>query len=224
MFSWNCRRAALYLASLAYVAAGVNSKPSVAAGAGGVQDSPDRPGRANPEQAGQPNAEPLPTQPSTQPLAEPALTDEDLLKQTREDLALPFHPDQDLLRWYGVRSALESDGLTFAGAWTVDYSRNLHGGITSGDAFRNLLDIRFSLDTKPLLNLTGGLFSIDFQNLAGQNGSNRLTGDIQTFDNADADGRTQIAELWYQQFLFQQHLRVKVGKVDSNSEFSVPGE
>ena len=208
--------------SLILVSAGFKGDMSLAAGVGAVGESPDRPGRATPAEAGQPNIGPVPTQPSTQPLAEPALSDEDLLKQTQQDLALPSHPDRDFLRLYGVRSALESDGINFAGSWTVDYSRNFHGGITSGDAFRNLLDLRLNLDTKPLLNLTGGLFSIDLQNQAGQNGSDRLTGDVQGFDNADADGRTQIAELWYQQLFFQQHLRVKVGKVDSNSEFSVP--
>ena len=39
--------------------------------------------------------------------------------------------------------------------------------------------------------------------------------------NADADGRTQIAELWYQQLFLDQKVRVKVGK-DANSEFAVP--
>ena len=144
-------------------------------------ESPDRPGRATPNQAGQPNVGPVPTQPSTQPL-QPAMTDEDLLKETKAEMALPSHPDQDLLKWYGVRPLLETYGLEFAGAWTVDESVNTHGGIGSGDVFRNLLDMRLSLDTKPLLNLTGGLFSIDFQNQSGRNGSDDLTGDVQGFD------------------------------------------
>ena len=204
------------------VLTGVTGKISRSMAAPGSPESPDRPGRATPDQAGQPNIGPVPTQPSTQPVEAPAMSDDDLLKKTQEVMQLPSHPDRDLLRWYGYRATLESDGISFAGALSLDYSHNAHGGITSGDDFRNLLDLRLSLDTKPLLGLTGGLFSIDFQNQAGGNATERLTGDVQGFDNADADGRTQIAELWYQQLFFEQKLRIKVGKVDSNSEFSVP--
>ena len=97
------------------------------------------------------------------------------------------------------------------------------GGVsTAGDAFRSLLDIRLNYDPRPFLGISGGLFSLDFQNQNGKNGSDRLVGDVQGFDNTDADGRTQIAELWYQQQLLDNRLRIKVGKVDANTEFAAP--
>ena len=98
----------------------------------------------------------------------------------------------------------------------------LQGGLdTHDDATRNLLDLRINVDTKALAHLDGGQFSIDFQNEAGRNGT-ALVGDLQGFDNIDADGRSQISELWYQQKLFDDRLRIKVGKVDANTEFAFP--
>jgi porin len=200
--------------------------PSVVLAAG--PQTPDRPGRPTPEQAGTSGQQVATTQPyqSTSAVAGETGSDADLLRETAKDLnekPPESRPDQEILNWFGLRPKLESEGITFQGTDTADYSKNFRGGIdTSGDAFRNLLDMRFNVDTRALFGMYGGTFSIDFQNQNGQNGSDKLTGDVQGFDNADADGRTQIAELWYQQLLFEDKLRIKVGKVDANSEFAFP--
>lgn len=200
--------------------------------------TPDRPGRATPEKS--PASVEKPAQTSPPPPQAPLTPDrpgrvrvtdvttepdEDFLRDTAGALGVrppAQRPDEWLLRWGGVRPELEAHGITFAGAWTADYSRNFQGGLDSNaDAFRNLFDARFNVDTRAAFGWHGGTFSIDFQNQAGVNGSDKV-GDVQGFDNADADGRTQIAELWYEQLLFDNKLRIKVGKVDANSEFALP--
>jgi porin len=124
---------------------------------------------------------------------------------------------------FGYRSKLENAGVTFDVLLTADYSKNFQGGIdTAGDAFRHLLEATVLLDTSKIFHLSGaGNVFLDFQQQNGTNASLTLTGDTQFFDNIDADGRTQIAQLWYEQKLFNDILRLKVGKVDANSEFSV---
>ena len=126
------------------------------------------------------------------------------------------------MRWFGLRPQAEAHGVNFQGTYTVDFSRATQGINTRTDDFRQLLDTRLNLDTKALLGFYGGTFSVDFQNQNGRNGSAVIAGDVQGFDNADADGRTQVSELWYQQLLLGDKLRVKVGKVDANTEFAFP--
>ena len=46
-------------------------------------------------------------------------------------------------------------------------------------------------------------------------------GDLQVFDKQNSAPFLQVYELWYQQKLFEGKLRLKLGKVDANSEFSV---
>jgi porin len=151
--------------------------------------------------------------------------DNDFLRQTAKqmDVSAPGdHPDREFLNWYGLRTKLIDAGIDFHGNLTLDYSKPLMGGVdTRGSDFRHLLDLRFTLDTQALLGLGGGTFSIDFQNQHGHDGSDRV-GDLQGINNADADGRTQISELWYEQKLFDDFLRVKLGKVDGNTEFGFP--
>jgi porin len=127
---------------------------------------------------------------------------------------------QTLTGWLQPRRALSDKGISFDISLTLDGSKNLRGGIdTAGSAWRNLFEATLTVDTKPLFGLDGGKLFIDFQNQSGQNGSNQLVGDVQHFSNVDADGRTQIAQLWYQQTFADGNLRFKIGKVDANSEF-----
>ncbi|MDB5296090.1 MAG: Carbohydrate-selective porin OprB [Phycisphaerales bacterium] len=173
-----------------------------------AQQTPDRPGRA--------------VATDVDDLA----NDDDLLNATAKDLGVPpptDRLDQRILKWGGLRPALENAGITFEGVFTGDFSKNLRGGIdTRSEASRYLLDLRLNLDTRAAFGLAGGTFSVDFQQQDGRNGSEELTGDVQGFDNADADGRTQIAEVWYEQLLLDNRVRVKIGKVDANSEFALP--
>lgn len=108
------------------------------------------------------------------------------------------------------------------GAVAGDFSHNFRGGREAANIWsRYLLDLRIIVDTKTVFDLPGGTFSINFQNQGGQNGSDQL-GDLQGSVNADADGRLQISEVWYEQLMLDNRLRVKVGKIDANTEFAFP--
>jgi porin len=128
--------------------------------------------------------------------------------------------------WFGQRQRLEDKGIAFDLTYTVDGTKNLKGGLdTEGEAWRRLFEAAITVDTKKLLGLEGGTAYLDFQDAQGPNASDELVGDIQGIDGLDGvpgaphQNRTQLAELWYQQTLFDSKVRVKVGKVDANTEF-----
>ncbi|MGN6505949.1 MAG: carbohydrate porin [Tepidisphaeraceae bacterium] len=217
--------AATFAATLdvrAWAVAAVVAALTGAAGADqpGLADGPAEPHRAGQSTPGVGNG------PSVVPGQTPIPSDANLLNQTAGELGVAApgdRIDEQLLGWFGARSFLADRGLTVDLTVTADYSKNLRGGLdTRGDAFRHLFDARINFDTQPLLNWPGGMFSLDFQNQNGRNGSDLLTGDAQGFDNADADGRTQLSELWYEQRLLNNLLRFKIGKVDANTEFAAP--
>ena len=102
-----------------------------------------------------------------------------------------------------------------------DGSRVLNGGQkTHRAAFRNLFELALSAPTELLFGLEGGTVQVMFQNHAGTNGSG-LIGDQQGFSNIDADGRTQVSALWYEQVLDDDQWRFRLGKMDANSQCSL---
>jgi porin len=123
--------------------------------------------------------------------------------------------------WGGLRDKLADDGVTFGLIWTGEYFKNFQGGIRPGETLASTTDLNFTLDTSKAFKLPGGKFYVDLENHAGRNPSTALTGDLQVFDKNNYSSYLQVFELYYEQKLFNDTLRIKVGKVDGNSEFSV---
>ena len=128
--------------------------------------------------------------------------------------------------WWGWRRGLAEHGIAVDVSYVVDGTANLRGGVDTADrTWRRLLDATITLDTKPLLGMEGGTIFVDFQHAEGPNPSDDLIGDVQGIDGLDGvpgaphQNRTQLAQLWYQQTALDGKVRVKVGKVDANSEF-----
>lgn len=122
--------------------------------------------------------------------------------------------------WFGLRELLKKYGIALDLEANADYSHNFQGGLRRGDAFRYILNFNLVVETEPLLGIKGGTFFVGAQNHSGKNGTGKLTGDVQGFDNIDAPDFTQLSELWYEQKLFEDKLRIKIGKFDANTEFA----
>ena len=148
-------------------------------------------------------------QPATAPLPAPSAT-------------VPFWAQSQLTGdWGGVRQQLsKDDGLTIALTWVADGFDNFTGGIRQGATLASTLDLKLTLDTS-VRGWQGGTFYLDLQDHAGKDPSEVLTGDLQRFANYSSDPFFQVEELWYQQTLFNSVLRLKVGKMDANDEFTV---
>ena len=121
--------------------------------------------------------------------------------------------------WGGLRSRLEKAGVILEGSYIVDVSGVWSGGIRGGATTRSLFDVNLTLDLETMVGLEGATLFADYYSEVGRDGS-RNVGDIQAFSNIDSDNVHQLAELWYEQWLFSRRLRIKVGKVEANSEFA----
>ena len=142
------------------------------------------------------------------------------LSQPPPHAAPPEYPPSG--DWGGYRTTLHDKGIDVAGSILLDASRNMTGGLTQDKtASRYLLDLNATLDTEKLFGWHGGTLFIDFENHDGDDGSTELTGDVQGFDNIDGRHFTQIYQFWYQQLLVGDTVRIKGGKIDANTDFSV---
>jgi porin len=116
---------------------------------------------------------------------------------------------------------LKDYGVTLGAGEVLEGYYNVHGGIKSGAAYASTFDAHLTVDLQKLVGLPHGTFYTDLEYHFGDNPSTLLTGDVQVFDKHSAPPFLQILEIWYQQELFAGKLRIKAGKVDANTEFSV---
>src|SRR5690348_4669957 len=121
--------------------------------------------------------------------------------------------------FFGTRTALAHHGIAINPVFTFDYIKNLRGGIdTAGASYIHQMDLAFTVQTEPLIGLKGGTFFADMFTEKGQSPEDEV-GDFAQVDEIDFGGRTQVNEIWYEQKLFNNAVRVKLGKIDTNTEF-----
>ena len=123
--------------------------------------------------------------------------------------------------WAGRRTSLARSGIEFTLTFTHDGSANLVGGVQRGAASRGLLMGQVSAVLERLSRLRGTRALLSYAVLRGSNGSD-FTGDIQAFSNIDAEPFAHLFEAWLEQPIGGAG-RLKVGRVDANTEFAVVG-
>lgn len=119
----------------------------------------------------------------------------------------------------GVRAGLAGRGISIDPVLTLDFASNFrNGNDTSGSAFFHIFNLYVTIETEPLFGLTDGTFYADLLTQNGQSPSDEA-GDYQLISEYDYGGRTQVGEIWYEQQLLDEALRVRVGKIDANAQF-----
>jgi porin len=102
----------------------------------------------------------------------------------------------------------------------ADPSTNMSGGTRRGATIRVPFQAAFDVDAERLFGWRGGRLHAGVQALEGRNATDELVGDLQGFNNVDSNRFRQLSELWLEQRLFGDRLRVKVGKADANADFA----
>ena len=117
--------------------------------------------------------------------------------------------------WAG-RAALADRGVTLDVLYAADlFTAHSHATLLGH------LDAALTLDTHKLGWWDGGLMFVLAQNSEGT-GINSQVGSTQPVTNLEADEYTQVTELFFEQALLDDKLRIRVGKQDANRDFGTP--
>jgi carbohydrate-selective porin OprB len=122
--------------------------------------------------------------------------------------------------WNGLRQRLEFAGIRFEGRYFADASQVVRGGFDRRATGRGLLGFDLTLDLAALAGLEGGTAFIGVARYQGREGS-QDAGDIQAYSNIDATRFAHVYEAWYEQRLVGERIRLKLGRIDANTEFAV---
>lgn len=118
----------------------------------------------------------------------------------------------------GLRTQLAETGIETSGGYTLDLAAPWSGNVTRRATHASLLDFNVAFDLDVLAGLPKTFAFIDAYSIQGGNPSNDI-GDFQGVSNIASVDVDQVAEAWVETWVAD--LRIKVGKVDFNSEFSV---
>ncbi|MBL0926624.1 MAG: carbohydrate porin [Phycisphaerales bacterium] len=121
--------------------------------------------------------------------------------------------------WFGLRTRLADSGISLAGSYSGEFTGNVAGGVRRRGSYQHIIDADITADLGTLLGLPGATVFADFYTYSGRNPALDV-GDFQWTSSIAADRSVdQLAELWWQQELFDKILRLKAGKIDASTEF-----
>lgn len=126
-------------------------------------------------------------------------------------------------RWFDGRTTLENHGVTVNSSLLMSPFMKTGGGSNgevSGKGY-SLFNLSVTLDTEKAGLWKGGTFYTLYQKKIGYGmaGAGNAMGDWMQYDGWEGRQINQISECWYQQKLFNNKVRLKVGKQDANTDF-----
>jgi porin len=107
-------------------------------------------------------------------------------------------------------------GLTEASEMT----RNLHGGLRTGSAYRGLTTLNLTVDTGAAGGWADGTVFASALQIHGREFTPEYVGSFHTASNLEARRATRLWELWYRH-RFGENLDVKLGQQSIDQEFMV---
>ncbi len=125
--------------------------------------------------------------------------------------------------WGGARSFLEEKGFTFDLSMTNVFQHNVHGGLETDRSHRvsGSYDLELTFDFGAMGLVPGGSMYV----LAGGSWDEGVSGRGYVGDyfgvsyDAYEDRVIDVYELWYEQALFEDLLRIRLGKIDLSGTF-----
>lgn len=116
-----------------------------------------------------------------------------------------------------------NEWITLEYVYTGDVWNNARGGLNTNRAtsYRGNLDVTLTARLDQLEHGPGGTFFMYFENGHGAGPTRRNTGDWQYIDNIDAQDFVGLQEMWWDREVFEDFMRVRLGKMDGSLEFGV---
>jgi len=128
-----------------------------------------------------------------------------------EDVAFPLDVG-------GTRAALAKAGIGIGGAYGGEYFYNT-GGFSEGGEYFGALHLYLNADMKRLGLWDGLCFYVDGYQFHGVSITAANVGSLMPVSNLEATPTTRLFEIWFEQFMFNEMVSVKVGQIAVDTEF-----
>ena len=113
---------------------------------------------------------------------------------------------------------LSRHGISAQGILIYDWSVEVHPDESTGFG-RYSFDLSVPVDGSKLWHLDGSSAMVRLRHHVNNFGDDGL-GETQLYSNIDGSSRTNLYEAWFEQKLVSDKLRLKMGKIDANTEFA----
>ncbi len=120
-----------------------------------------------------------------------------------------------------VRAALARYGIVYGASYTGEIFHTLAGGQSQGFNVDGLVNVYSDIDLAKLVGWQGAAFHVDAFYIHGDGPSTRRIGNIFAVTNIEALEGFRLNELWLEQALLDDKVKVRLGSLAADTEFFV---
>ena len=120
-----------------------------------------------------------------------------------------------------VRAAFAQRGITYGVNWSGEYWNVAKGGNSQGSNFDGLLATYTDIDLDKLTGWKGATIHASAYYLHGVGASTERVNNIFAVSNIEGLETFRLFELWFEQSLLQDKVKVRIGSLAADSEFFI---
>lgn len=131
-------------------------------------------------------------------------------------------PESSIAAGWGtdpVRAALAARGFNYGVNYTGEYYNVTAGGVSRGSSFNGLVDMYGDLDLERAFGWKGGVIHSNAYYIHGEGPTTKRIGNIFAVSNIEALETFRLDELWFEQSLLDDAVKVKLGAIAADTEF-----
>ena len=121
----------------------------------------------------------------------------------------------------GIRKSLAESGIGIGGFYAAETFGNPTGGVKQGATYDGVLELHLDGDLKKWGFWKGLCFHVNGFQIHGQSITADNVGSLATISSLEATRATRLYELWLEQSLFNEHVRIRFGQLVADGDFFV---
>ena len=122
---------------------------------------------------------------------------------------------------FGLRTALDSYGISLGLTETSEVLGNPTGGRAQGAVYEGATEMSVGIDLDKAVGLPGGIFNASASQVHRRGLSLNNIDNLNIVSTIEAEPSTRLFELWYQQSLFGGKADIRVGETSADQEFLI---
>jgi porin len=140
-----------------------------------------------------------------------------------EDKPVTGIPEESIEQGFSdpVRAAFAQRGILYGVNWIGEYWNVAKGANSTGSNFDGRLEVYADIDLEKLIGWKGGVVHANAYYIHGVGASTERVGNIFAVSNIEGLETFRLFELWFEQSMLQDKLKVRVGSIAADSEFFI---
>ena len=139
--------------------------------------------------------------------------------EDKPDTGVPENSIASSLPYDAARASLAAGGLKYGVNYTGEVYDVTSGGLSRGATYNGLIEVYADVDLEKVVGWKGATIHANVYYVHGEGATTKRLGNIFAVSNIEGLEAFRLDELWFEQALFDDKVKIKLGAIAADTEF-----